>query len=133
MIAERLGGFPLLHLDFYREDPAALDWSDWVAAHGARRTAPERGMRFQRVAAVIQALMADAGFAICGLALLQELLADGRLVAPFPPSAGAWTSHAFQARWREDAMRRAQIRRFRAWLNQEARSTARWLEAQAEA
>ncbi|MBI1340459.1 LysR family transcriptional regulator [bacterium] len=130
---ERLEGFPLLHLDYYREDPAALDWSDWVAAHGARRTAPERGMRFQRIAAVVEALTADAGFAICGLALLREMLADGRLVAPFPSSAGAWTSHAFQARFREDGLRRGQIRKFRHWLQEQARDTAGWLEAQAKA
>jgi LysR family glycine cleavage system transcriptional activator len=130
--SERLEGFPLLHLDFYREDPAAIDWSGWVATHGARRTAPERGMRFQRIAAVVEALAADAGFAICGLALLRDVLADGRLVAPFPPSVGAWTNHAFQARFREDALRRVQIRKFRAWLKEQAQATACWLDTQAE-
>lgn len=126
--SERLEGFPLLHLDYYRDDPEAVDWSDWVAAYGARQTAPNRGMRFQRIEAVIEALLADAGFAICGLALLQDLLTDGRLVAPFPLKAGAWTSHGFQARFREDSLRRVQMRKFRTWLQDQARATADWLD-----
>jgi LysR family transcriptional regulator, glycine cleavage system transcriptional activator len=36
---ERLEGFPLLHLDFYKEDPAALSWPSWIKANKLRRTA----------------------------------------------------------------------------------------------
>lgn len=129
--ADRLEGFPLLHLDYYREDPAAPGWAEWIAANGTRQTAPNRGIRFQRIAAVVDALLADAGVAICGLALLEDALTKGRLVAPFPASTGAWTSHAFQARFRADALQRVQVRRFRAWLVEQAQGTARWLERQA--
>ena len=30
---KRLEGFPLLHIDFYKDDPAACDWQEWIAAH----------------------------------------------------------------------------------------------------
>ena len=124
---ERLEGFPLLHLDFYKDDPAAPNWARWIAAHRLRRTAPERGIRFQRITPVLDAVLADAGLAICGVALLAELIDDGRLSLPFAASTGTWTSHAFQARFRSDTVVRPQVRRFRSWLAEESAQTAAWL------
>lgn len=126
---ERLEGFPLLHLDFYRNDPAAPNWTQWTRSNRLRRTAPERGMRFQRIAPVVEAVRADAGLAISGLALVSELIEDGRLTLPFKASRGVWSSHAFHARFRGDALLRPQVRRFRAWLAAEAGATRRWLDA----
>jgi LysR family glycine cleavage system transcriptional activator len=124
---DRLEGFPLLHLDFYREDPSAPDWPEWIAAHRLRRTAPERGIRFQRIGPVVEAVLANAGLAICGLGLTGELLEEGRLTLPFSPASGAWTTHGFQARFRGEALGRAQVRRFRDWLLAESRITSDWL------
>jgi LysR family transcriptional regulator, glycine cleavage system transcriptional activator len=124
---DRLEGFPLLHLDFYRDDPAVPGWPRWVTANGLRRTAPERGIRFHRIAAVAEAVLADAGFALCGLALVADLIEDLRLSLPFGASTGVWSDHVFQARYRSYAMR-PQIRRFRAWLAEEAAATRFWLD-----
>lgn len=124
---DRLEGFPLLHLDFYKDDPAAPDWVEWVEANGLRRTAPNRGMRFQRIGPVLEAVLVNAGLAICGLALVSDLVEDGRLALPFPISTGAWTDHLFQARFRTDALARPQVRHFRAWLAEEAAATDEWL------
>ncbi len=124
---ERLEGFPLLHLDFYRNDPAAPGWPAWIAGQKLKRTAPERGIRFQRITAVLEAVLADAGLTICGLALISDLIDKNRLSLPFPVSAGAWTSHAFQSRFRSDALARPQVRRFRDWLVKEGEITRGWL------
>ena len=123
----RLEGYPLLHLDFYKDDPKALNWPDWFARSRLKRTAPERGIRFKRVLHALDAVRANAGLAICGLALLREPLETGELTLPFPIASGAWTSHAFQARYRADALLRAPVRRFRSWLAAEAAQTAQWL------
>ena len=128
-----LEGFPLLHLDFYRNDPAVPSWAGWAATHGRRRTAPERGIRFQRIAPVLEAVMADAGFAICGLVLATDLVEKGRLSLPFAANVGVWTEHAFQVRFRSAALLRPQVRRFRAWLAAEASATRARLEALADA
>lgn len=120
---KRLEGFPLLHLDFYRNDPAAPSWPAWVEQNEFHRSAPERGMRFQRISAALEAVLADAGLAICGLALAADLIDDGRLTLPFPTSTGCWTQHEFQARYRPDALSRPQIARFRAWLREEGLKT----------
>lgn len=124
---DSLEGFPLLHLDFYKDDPAAPDWATWVHAQGLRRTEPNRGIRYRRISTALDAVLADAGFTICGLALVERFVNDGRLVFPFPLSTGTWTGHAFKARFRTDALVRPQVRRFREWLGREAESTRLWL------
>ena len=124
----RLEGFPLLHVDFYRDDPNAPKWPEWLASQGLTRTAPERGIHFQRIAPAMDAVMANAGFAMCGLALLREAIDAGRLSLPFPIQCGRRTSHAFQVRFRAETRQRPQLRRFRQWLLDEGSLTRRWLE-----
>jgi LysR family glycine cleavage system transcriptional activator len=124
---DQLEGFPLLHLDFYKEDPAVPDWAGWIRRHKLRRTAPERGIRFQRITPVLEAVLANAGLAICGLGLVGEMLEAERLSLPFSPASGVWTEHAFQARFRSDALGRPQVRRFREWILAESQLTADWL------
>jgi LysR family transcriptional regulator, glycine cleavage system transcriptional activator len=124
---DRLEGFPLLHLDFYKDDPDAPDWAQWIKAQKLRRTEPNRGIRYQRIATAVDAVLANAGFALCGLALLQKMLEAARISLPFPVSTGAWTAHVFQARFRGDSLVRPQVRRFREWLAGEADNTRQWL------
>lgn len=125
---DELEGFPLLHLDFYKDDPAAISWPDWLEAHGHRKSAFTRGIRYQRIAPGLQAVASSAGFMICGLALIANQLDEDRLTLPFPTAMGAWTSHAFHARFRSDALIRSQIKFFRAWLLGESRKTCEWLD-----
>jgi len=119
----RLEGFPLLHLDFYKDDPAALRWPDWIASHRLKRTAPNRGIRYQRLAPAVEAVLSNAGLMICGLALIHDLVDSGKLSLPFSPSMGAQTEHAFQARFRVESRRRPQVQRFRDWLIEESAVT----------
>ena len=124
----RLEGFPLLHLDFYKDDPAVPDWSAWVKAQRLRRTEPNRGIRYQRISTALDAVLADAGFTLCGLALIARHIDDGSLLLPFPLATGTWTGHCFHARFRSDALLRPQVRRFREWLATENETTRQWLE-----
>lgn len=120
----RLEGFPLLHLDFYRDDPAGISWPQWIAGAGLARTAPERGMRFQRITDALDAVDANAGLTLCGLALVLERVAEGRIRLPYPLGTGIRSGHAFVARYRQDAVARPHVSRFRAWLAEEGRATA---------
>ena len=122
----RLEGFPLLHLDFYKDDPKAFNWAKWIAAHGHHRAAPQGGIiRFQRIGPGLEAVVSDAGLMICGLALISERVDKGEICLPFPAKTGSWTSHAFQARFRRDALLRPQVQRFRDWLETQAQMTVR--------
>lgn len=126
-LRERLEGFPLLHLDFYKEDPSAPNWADWIKWQRLKRTEPNRGIRFQRIKPALEAVRADAGLTICGLALLGPSIDDGTLSLPFPLSTGQWTDHAFQAHFRPEALLRPQVKRFREWLLNQAALTQDWL------
>jgi LysR family glycine cleavage system transcriptional activator len=126
-LRDRLEGFPLLHLDFYKEDPSAPNWAAWIKAQRLKRTEPNRGIRFRRIEPALEAVRANAGLTICGLALLGPYLDDGTLSLPFPVSTGQWTEHAFQARFRTDALLRPQVKRFREWLVDQATVTRDWL------
>lgn len=126
--ADKLEGFPLLHLDFYKDDPDAVGWPEWIGVHGHRRTAPQRGIRFKRISLALDAVRSDAGFMICGLALVSELIDDESILLPFPLETGAWTGHAYCANFRPGTLAKPLLRRFREWLRQESQVTANWLE-----
>jgi LysR family glycine cleavage system transcriptional activator len=130
---EGLEGFPLLHLDFYKEDPSAPDWSAWIKQQRLKRTAPNRGIRFQRISGVLEAVLANAGFTICGLALISHFIEEGTVSLPFPTATGNWTDHAFQARIRGDALIRPQVKRFKEWLIEESSATREWLRQRTSA
>jgi LysR family glycine cleavage system transcriptional activator len=121
----RLEGFPLMHLDFYKDDPSAIGWPEWIKANGHRKSALQGVIRFQRIAPGLEAVLSDAGVMICGLALITDRLEGAEFTLPFPVSTGSWTKHAFQARFRRDAVLRPQVRRFRQWLEEEAQETAK--------
>jgi len=127
---ERLEGFPLLHLDLYKDDPAAIGWAGWIAAAGLQRSAPDRGIRFRRMSHGLNAVLSNAGLMVCGLALISDLVAASRLALPYPAGTGAWTDHAYQVRFSHPHAR-PQIERFRRWLMEECRQTQDWLEKQA--
>jgi LysR family glycine cleavage system transcriptional activator len=126
-LRDRLEGFPLLHLDFYKEDPGAPNWAAWIKAQRLKRTEPNRGIRFQRIKPALEAVRANAGLTICGLALLGAYIDDGTLSLPFPVSTGQFTDHAFRAHFRAEALLRPQVKRFREWLVSQASVTRDWL------
>ena len=124
----RLEGFPLLHLDTYRDDPANLSWASWLWKNRIARSAPERGIRFQRIVPALDAILADAGICLCGIALLQEQLLSGAIALPYPITTGLLTGHTFAAHFPQTTnARRPQIERFQSWLASEAAVTASWL------
>src|SRR6478752_2019512 len=91
-VRDRLEGFPILHLDFYKDDPAGLSWPDWVEANGVSRTHSDRGMRFQRIRPTLDAVAAHAGVTLCGLALITDRLDAGAVALPFPMALGRWST-----------------------------------------
>ena len=70
---------------------------------------------------------ADSGFLICGLALIEPKIDDGRLTVPFAISKGAWSRNAYRVSFSPPALRREQTERFRHWLLQESAKTRQHL------
>ena len=124
----RLEGFPLLHLDCYTADGGAIGWPEWIGMYGYRKTAPGLGIRYRRVMHALEAVYADSGFLLCGLALIKPQVDDGTVRIPFPIEEGAWSDNAYRVAFRQGARRREQIERFRQWLLDEAGATRAELE-----
>jgi len=72
-------------------------------------------------------VLAHAGLTLCGVAMISAAIGAESVSMPFPMSSGTWTSHAFQARLRSDALVRPQVKQFREWLVRESRATEQWL------
>lgn len=124
----RLEGFPLLHLDVYRDDPANPSWAKWLLKNGIARSAPERGIRFQRIVPALDAIFADAGICLCGIVLLEDQIGTGSIALPYSIRTGSVTSHLFVAHFPETTnVKRPHIERFQSWLASEAALTANWL------
>ena len=123
-----LEGFPLLHLECYTFDAGAIGWPEWISEYGYRKTAPGRGIRYQKVIQALEAVYADAGLIVCGLALIKDQINDGTLSRPFPIEQGEWSTNAYRVSFRQSALRRANIEQFRAWLLTEAANTQAELE-----
>ena len=120
---EMLEGFPLLHLDCYTQDGGGAGWPEWSAEYGYRKTSPGLGIRYKRVIHALEAVYADSGFMVCGLALIKPQLDDGILETPFPIEKGAWSENAYFVRFSPAGLRREQTEQFRRWLLEEARNS----------
>lgn len=123
----RLDGFPLLHLDFYRNDPAAVSWPEWIADYGYRTDPADRGIRFQRIGPALEAVLSDAGFVITGVALIREMIEAEEVALPFPEIPPKATTYSFCAKFRASSMSKPAVRAFRTWLEQEGDKTREWL------
>lgn len=124
-VDEMLEGFPLLHLDCYTTNANDMGWTEWIRCYGHRRTAPGRGIRYQRVIHALEAVYAGAGFMICGISLVMSELDAGRLSLPFPTAEGQLSNNAYCARFREDSLKRSAVQNFREWLLVESRQTSK--------
>ncbi len=126
--AVMLEGFPLLHLDCYTADGGGIGWPEWIGKYGYRKTAPGLGIRYRKVMHALEAVYADSGFLVCGLALIKRKVDDGTLTMPFPADRGQWSRNAYRVSFRHDSRRREQTERFRTWLLEQAEATRQELQ-----
>ena len=109
----------LLAVDMPQGMALTADWEPWIRAMGLTELRMKNTMRFTQYADAIAAAVAGQGVAIGRVPLLNELLADRRLVAPFRRGA---------------ASRRGYFVALapRAAGNPDAQDFARWLRAEAQ-
>ncbi len=96
-----------------------VDWEPWITVMGLAELRMKNTVRFTQYADAIAAAVAGQGVAIGRLPLLNELLRDGRLVAPFRGGAASQRGYFVAL---------AQ----RATANPDALDFANWLRAEAE-
>ena len=101
-------GLPLLHLE-----SRTGDWGRWLAHYGCQGLRPP-GMLFDHFATMMQGAVHGLGAAILPLFLLEEALAQNRLVPVFGPAIRALGSYYLV--WPQDRAVRAPLASFIGWL-----------------
>jgi LysR family glycine cleavage system transcriptional activator len=110
----------LLHMD---NGPAAqlLEWPPWLRTMQIDELKPASVLHFSMYDQMIQAAVNGQGVAMGRLPLLNDLLAQRKLVAPFKKTAPSPRSYYL---FQSDASRKKpEVREFLAWLQAEARAT----------
>lgn len=117
-------GMPLLHLQAQRDDPDRPGWPDWFSHFGLRASGMDHGVHYRHARLALEAARQEVGFLLCGLSLVAEDLAAGRLVLIYPRDRSLRAPCAYRYRMRDPETPRPQLRRFVDWLAAEARATA---------
>ncbi len=110
----------LLHLDWRMEDPTAPNWRMWLLAAGVGGIDATKGPRFNMESVLVQAAISGQGVALASHALVQDDLAQGRLVKPFKLSVsdrGGFCYYVVSAKARAEE---AKVAAFRDWILAEA-------------
>lgn len=111
----------LLHLDDPDNPSPWLSWRHWLDAAGVPGLKPSGSLVFNYFDQVARAALAGQGVALGRSVLVQDLLRDGTLVAPFslsvPTERGYWVVQAAFARERRE------VARFIQWITEEAKPT----------
>ncbi|HEY2863143.1 MAG TPA: LysR substrate-binding domain-containing protein [Casimicrobiaceae bacterium] len=126
---EDLARHVLLHIDDERGRFPWLNWSVWLAANGIDEIMPAGSLRFNHFDQVIQAALDGQGVGLGRVPLIDSLLAQGRLIAPFRSRYATARAYFIV---RGTAPLRPDAQAFIDWLIEEAAAEAA-LDASADA
>ena len=107
-----LAHFPLIH------DMGFGNWSQWLAAAGAKQVDPPRGLVLQDMNVVLQAAIEGQGVALASMPLVHADLKAGRLVRPFTVDIPVELS--FYIVCEHGREKSPELAPFLAWLREEA-------------
>jgi LysR family glycine cleavage system transcriptional activator len=99
------------------------DWATWLAEAGAPSVHPEHSVKFEHSALAYEAAIDGLGVAIAQTAFVQDELADGRLVAPFP--LAVHTGENYGLAWLHAKAEDPGVRAFSDWMCAEAACAGR--------
>jgi LysR family transcriptional regulator, glycine cleavage system transcriptional activator len=119
---EDLAHHVLLHIDDERGRFPWLNWSAWLAAIGVDPLTPAGSLRFNHFDQVIQAAIDGQGVALGREPLVDHLVRQRKLVAPFPDRYA--TPRAYYVVRATHAALRPEAQAFSDWLLEEARADA---------
>ncbi|MBB6486448.1 transcriptional regulator GcvA [Rhizobium lusitanum] len=113
--ADVLANLTLIH-DVYRRD-----WELWLQAAGATRVDATHGPVFTDGMGAYHAMKAGLGIALMRRSFVEQELAEGTLIAPFP--IGLASAFAYHLVYPPGALERPAIATLRAWLLSEVSRT----------
>jgi len=111
------------HVLLHYDDPVGqwpwLQWNVWFEVMQLRDVVPQGALRFSQYDLVVQAALDGQGVALGRSPLLQRLIRQRRLVAPFAGAAA--TPRAYFVLTASAAATRRPVQEFVAWLDQAAK------------
>jgi LysR family transcriptional regulator, glycine cleavage system transcriptional activator len=111
-----LAGVTLLHDNSFLADEPR--WPDWLKRVGAEGVDGDRGPRFSNTYLQLEAAMSGRGVVLAHEVIVQDDLRAGRLVRPFKEAVTA--PYSYWALCLPERADQPAIRRFRAWLGEQA-------------
>ena len=122
-IAGKLTGKPIEALasaDLLHSTPDYLDWRLWNGACANGKLDIHRGQVFPSLDMALKAAIFGEGVVIGDLTLMQDELASGALVMPFPQHVASQLRHDYYIIFRASDSDHPRIAAFRNWLKAEA-------------
>lgn len=127
--ADDFASLRLLHCQFRPPDPG--DWNRWAQAWEGGLFDTSRGEFFDTLDLALRAAATGRGIAIADLAVIEDDLALGSLVVPYPDAVVTGTSYSFVEPDPEQSSRIALA--FREWVLEEAKASQAGLIRRAHA
>ena len=109
----------LLHIQWKIESDAAPNWRMWLKAAGLHDIDPDRGPQFSMESLAIQATIDAQGASLISSALIEEDIASGRLVRPFPEKINQQTKFCYFLVYPESYLQRPKVTAFRDWVRKQ--------------
>lgn len=109
---------PLIHDTSMASEPLFRTWRDWYESAGLPVAESERGLRINDSAAAFRMAIAGNGVVLGRTTLVEQDLAEGRLVRPFGPALDC--ALGYYVVYRPQAEKDPTISAFRDWLLREA-------------
>lgn len=116
---EDLRHHTLLHIQWKMESDAAPNWRMWLKAAGLDDIDPDRGPQFSLESMAIQAAMDGQGVSLISSALVEEDIAAGRLIRPFPEEVIQKTKFCYFLVYPEAHLQYPKVAAFRDWVQTE--------------
>jgi LysR family glycine cleavage system transcriptional activator len=113
----------LLEEDDDRASTEFLSWRHWLACHQLPTLEPKRWLSLNFTYQQVQAALAGHGVALARLPLVFEALQRGELVEPFGESGRIVSPFSYWMLVGSGNRLRAEVARFAAWVEAEARAT----------
>ena len=119
---EDLRHHTLLHVEWKMENEAAPNWRMWLRAAGVENIDSDRGPRFSLETMAVQAASEGQGVALASSALVQDDIAAGRLIRPFPDTEKHETEFCYYVVYPKIHLERPKVKAFRDWVTREVQS-----------
>jgi len=109
----------LLHVHWKMESDAAPNWRMWLRAAGVDDIDPDQGPQFSIESMVIEAAIEGQGVGLVSTAVVEQELADGRLVRPFREDAHGPNRFGYYLVYPSSNEMLPKVAAFRDWVHGE--------------